>query len=197
MSSRNAYVPRIACPSPLLETEDARQLDDFTERLRREFSPRSETEEMIFNDIIRIKWEQRRYKQVEKESLNMAATEDAVVENFSRLEGLALTTQAHRWLCDNSRCLQVINRQLARLDREFHRAMDLYLRLHGPLDPPETTAPSAPPSQPKHNEPIPITEHRPSSPVAPVPPVSLWIRKPRDTGHPPVASGQSRSATSH
>ena len=166
VSSRNAFIPQLPRVDLLMSCEDQAEFDALHRLLRIEFSPRSNTEEMLFREILIIQWSQRRYRAIETAFLRLAEENPEVRDGFEHIEGVALAAQAYKHTLGEARSLQMLNRQLARLSREFDRMLNRYLQLHGPLAPPDPVEPEILPESRK-TEPIPINEHH-STPFTPV-----------------------------
>ena len=164
-SPRNAFVPKLPRVDIVMSCEEQAEFDAMHRLLRIEFSPRSHTEEMIFQEILAVQWSQRRFRAIETAFLRLALAEPDLRDGFKSIEGAALAAQAYKHALGETKALALLNRQLARLSREFDRMFGRYLQLHGPLDPPDLIEPEIT-SESEKNEPIPINEHH-SEPFSP------------------------------
>ena len=146
VASRNAFVPTLPRFDRLMTCEDRAEYRTVENLLRAEFSPRSNTEEMLFQEIVNIHWSQRRFRSIETALLRMAEANPDVRKGFNHVEGVAMAALAFRHCVSRDRSLQVLSRDLARVSRELDRTVKLYIRLHGPLEPPEPVDPPVEPT---------------------------------------------------
>ena len=173
---RPPFVPGIPRTIHLLKCEDPTEFEALESLLRIEFNPRSNTEEMLFTEIVLIHWDQRRFRAIHTALLRMAESDPAIRAGFAHVEGVALAALAYKHSVGDNRALQAVSRDLTRLSRELSRTIRLYVTLHGPLNPPEPPA-DPPPPQSKSTEstveskkigPIPTNEHHPSAFYCPI-----------------------------
>ena len=105
--------------------------------------------------------------------IELAMCKPEITEGHTHVRGAAL---AHQYLADHSTALHLLNRQFARLIREYHQLMALYLIVHGPFAPTQCEIVVV------QNEPNPELEHDNSEqtppPIPPNPePMSALFRR--------------------
>lgn len=157
-SSRNALTHGLTAQCPALPPEETAAFQAFYLALRADYRPRSAAEDDIFDEIVNVRWQQRRYRHVENSLITIEAANPDLLAQFAELHShTTLTTFAVRELAEKSGVLHLLNRRIANLSRELTRLVDLYTRFHGPLNPSE--APAGPEADPADRPPLPFEQH--------------------------------------
>jgi len=141
-SSRNATRNGLIARSFALKVEDSAQFQQSLDQLCAEFQPSTSFEHSLVTSIGSAMWEQERIRCAKKVTIDIqTAIERANPPEYEH-GAAALTSAALRTLADTTRVLDSLNRQDARLDRQYQRAVRLLmdLRKGGPHPSPPCAA---------------------------------------------------------
>jgi hypothetical protein len=151
----------------VLSTESCEQFDQLRDAYYRRLKPIDYMESDLVDDIVVVRWEIRRMRCIGHSHLELEILRPNPDPDLISFSPPIHTALAHRLLANNSNVMQVGNRQLARLSREYQRLMTTFFELRRNCPPANDFAPELDANSPTaetengkvKNEPIPISGH--------------------------------------
>ena len=164
-SSRNALTHGLSADTTVLSTEDVARFNSLRLDYYHRFKPVDGVETDLVDDIVIIRWHIRRLRGIEHCHAELEIQRPNPDPDLLDFTPIFHTALAHRLLANNSGVLQLANRQLARLSREYHRSVQTFADMRRDFPPSQDLAPLEPEIAPSAtlnklpNEPIPISGH--------------------------------------
>jgi hypothetical protein len=151
----------------VLSTESCEQFDQLRDAYYRRLKPLDLMESDLVDDLVVVRWEIRRIRCIGHSHLELEILRPNPDPDLISFSPPIHTALAHRLLANNSNVMQVANRQLARLSREYHRLITILAELRRNFPPSNDFEPELNTNPPvaeienhkTQNEAIPISAH--------------------------------------
>jgi hypothetical protein len=167
-SSMNAWKHGITARSAALTRESDEDFERLALDYRTRFQPVDGFEVALLDQIIQVHWHMDRVRWIQSAHLELELRREHLTLGYNpeALPNGFFVALAYKALGDNSRIIDLTNRELARLSREYARLNQVFLDIRRecpPIAPHEASSPASPyqpgspasPETPAQNEPTP------------------------------------------
>jgi hypothetical protein len=143
VSSRNARRRHALAHTLTLQAEDSGQFREILADLWAEYQPVGCTERNLVESLALLQWKQLRFRCAEKVAIDLQIHSERANPPEYEHTAAALISSALCNLTEHGRALNAMNLHDARLDRQYHRALNMLLKLQDRRDShPDSDAPS-------------------------------------------------------
>jgi hypothetical protein len=129
VSSRNARRCHALAHTLTLQAEDSGQFREILADLWVEYRPVGCTERNLVESLALLQWKQLRFRCAEKVAIDLQIKIERQNPPEYEHSAAALISSALRKLTEHGRALNAMNLHDARLDRQYHRALNMLLKL--------------------------------------------------------------------
>jgi hypothetical protein len=140
ISSKNAALHGLVSGTVVLKGESMRRYNDLAAALMLQFQPRNSAETALVQTMTLARWRLLRMWGIQTAGFQL----EMARQDPSAGSGAVLAAVTFRSLADNSRVLALQHRFEATYDRQYNRALTMFLKLR---ESPDSSSPSYPPLQ--------------------------------------------------